>query len=213
MIENWNSTRIASILHNVNEPVINPTLRPEHFETVLDAVPEAVLTLDRGFVITSFNRAAERLTGFLRAEVIGRHCSEVFRSRACRTADNCPMELSLRLGATSSTRDLTILNRDNEEVLVHITFNALQDFEGHVIGGVETFHAVEPAAMLKVRSAPTNGLLPSGSDDLPILEASERSAILTVLDRHNWNKTAASRELGISRITLWRKMRKLRIMQ
>jgi len=42
-----------------------------------------------------------------------------------------------------------------------------------------------------------------------ILLQSERQAIQEVLERHRWNKTAASRELGVSRTTLWRKMRKL----
>jgi len=32
-----------------------------------------------------------------------------------------------------------------------------------------------------------------------------------VLQRTGWNRTVASRELGISRITLWRKMRRLGI--
>ena len=44
-----------------------------------------------------------------------------------------------------------------------------------------------------------------------ILEESERRAIQMVLERLAWNKVAASRELGVSRTTLWRKMRKLGI--
>jgi transcriptional regulator with PAS, ATPase and Fis domain len=44
-----------------------------------------------------------------------------------------------------------------------------------------------------------------------ILAASERQAIEAVLKRHEWNKVSAARELGISRTTLWRKMRKLNI--
>jgi transcriptional regulator with PAS, ATPase and Fis domain len=42
-------------------------------------------------------------------------------------------------------------------------------------------------------------------------ESSERHAIEDALRRHRYNRAAASRELGLSRTTLWRKMRKLGI--
>jgi len=44
-----------------------------------------------------------------------------------------------------------------------------------------------------------------------ILLDAERQTIEAVLRRHGWNKVAASRELGVSRTTLWRKIRKLGI--
>ncbi len=39
----------------------------------------------------------------------------------------------------------------------------------------------------------------------------ESQTILDALKRHNWNKAAAARELGIHKTTLWRKIRQLRI--
>lgn len=46
---------------------------------------------------------------------------------------------------------------------------------------------------------------------LPTLSAadpdSERAAILAALERHGWNKVKAAEALGVSRATLWRKMR------
>jgi len=41
----------------------------------------------------------------------------------------------------------------------------------------------------------------------PLLVESERRTILRTLDQHGWNKDAAARALGISRTTLWRKVR------
>jgi len=36
----------------------------------------------------------------------------------------------------------------------------------------------------------------------------ERSALLQLLARHRWRREAAARELGVSRVTLWRRMRR-----
>ena len=63
----------------------------------------------------------------------------------------------------------------------------------------------------EVARAATARRLPRAVDGRSILAASERQAIETVLDRFSGNKVATSRELGISRSTLWRKMRKLGI--
>lgn len=186
---------------------VNPTLGPEHFETVLDAVPEAVLTVDRSFVITNFNRMAERLTGFRRNEVVGKHCYEICRSPACRTTTDCPMTISLRNGAPPLTmRELFIVNRQGERTPVNITFTPLRGTDGTVVGGIEAFHA--PTTEASNGNGHGNG---DGQSNLSILEASERRAIEAVLKRLNWNRTLAAQELGISRITLWRKMRRLSI--
>jgi len=36
----------------------------------------------------------------------------------------------------------------------------------------------------------------------------ERAALLRLLERHRWRREAAARELGVSRVTLWRRMRR-----
>lgn len=43
-----------------------------HHELILDSLQEGVFTVDMSWRITSFNRAAEFITGIRRAEAIGR---------------------------------------------------------------------------------------------------------------------------------------------
>lgn len=60
------------------------------------SISDGVFTVDLEWRITSFNRAAEEITGVSRSEAIGRLCSEVFRSSLC--GDNCPLQDTLASG-------------------------------------------------------------------------------------------------------------------
>ena len=58
-------------------PMTDPT------RAILESISDGVFTVDLLWRITSFNRAAEEITGIPRQEAIGRLCSEVFRSSMC----------------------------------------------------------------------------------------------------------------------------------
>ncbi len=48
---------------------------------------------------------------------------------------------------------------------------------------------------------------PIGADDRPTLAEQERESILAMLESTNWRLTESARRLGISRTTLWRRLR------
>ncbi|HEY8515772.1 MAG TPA: sigma-54 dependent transcriptional regulator [Candidatus Binatia bacterium] len=60
----------------------------------------------------------------------------------------------------------------------------------------------EPRGVQAPTSAPAMGWC------APSAIESEREALLRLLERHRWRREAAARELGISRVTLWRRMRR-----
>jgi len=70
--------------------VLDPEGEAQFFETVLRCVADGVFTVDTQWRITSFNRAAERITGVPVERAIGKRCSEVFHSDLCEHA--CPTE-------------------------------------------------------------------------------------------------------------------------
>ncbi|MDO9067247.1 MAG: PAS domain S-box protein, partial [Deltaproteobacteria bacterium] len=53
---------------------------------ILDSIADGVFTVDPEMRITTFNRAAEEITGFSAREAVGRSCHEIFRTRVCLTA-------------------------------------------------------------------------------------------------------------------------------
>jgi PAS domain S-box-containing protein len=175
----------------------------KRLEAALDTVDDAVITIDRDFTITCFNRAAEELTGRPRGLVLGKPCYDVFRSPACRSKAKCPMMLALHTETGLSMREMTLRSIGGEEHHVRMSFTPLRNDAGTITGGVET---------LRRRNGGSDEfVVSSASKDMSPLDQAERQAIETILRRNHWNRTAASRELGISRITLWRKMRRLGI--
>lgn len=185
-------------------PPIPATLTPEQLAAVLDALGDAVFTIRSDYTITQFNRSAERLTGFARGEVIGRRCYDVFRTRHCRRG--CLMSQALHSGQELSGRQ-SMGTRQRGETDVALTAAPLRDAAGQVIGGVKVFRSAANGTAAEPDRAPP----PARGRHLPILAAYERRAIEDVLERVGGSPIAAARELGISRTTLWRKMRRLGI--
>ena len=124
-----------------------PRLSREVVDTVLDSIADGVFTVDQAFTITSFNRAAEQITGFSAEDAIGERCYNIFRAPVCQTG--CLLAESIRTGRQISGLELTILNRRNEEVPISISTAVLRDRAGKVIGGVETFRDLTAVERLR----------------------------------------------------------------
>ncbi len=104
---------------------------------ILDSVADGVFTVDRNWRITSFNMAAELITGWSREKAIGQFCSDVFHSSIC--GKNCAIAESLYTGMPVSSRSITIQDFKNNCTSVSICAAPLLDHDGNVVGGVETF--------------------------------------------------------------------------
>jgi zinc transporter ZupT len=62
-------------------------------EAILESISDGVFTVDLSQRITTFNRAAEEITGISRQEAVGQPCSEVFRSSMC--GESCALRQTL----------------------------------------------------------------------------------------------------------------------
>jgi PAS domain S-box-containing protein len=110
------------------------------FQEILNSISEGVMTIDKDWKIISWNRAAERITGFHEEEVLGKECMKVFRSVLCR--EHCPVDRALSCGRPYQDVEVAIRNKRGE--VIHLLVNAapLYDTDGHIIGGLETFRDV-----------------------------------------------------------------------
>jgi PAS domain S-box-containing protein len=114
---------------------------------ILDSVADGVFTVDRSWKITSFNQAAELITGWSRNYAIGRNCSEIFQSSIC--GRNCAIAESLYTGKAEANRSIIIKTRSGRSLSVSISAAPLVDHEGNVVGGVETFRDLSVEVSLR----------------------------------------------------------------
>jgi len=110
---------------------------PDWTDIVLDSIADGVFTVDRNFMVTSFNRAAEEITGIKREGAVGRPCCEVFRADICESC--CALKETSKTGQPVINQAVNILKADGKHAPISISTALLKDGSGNVIGGVETF--------------------------------------------------------------------------
>ena len=116
-------------------------------EVILDSIADGVFTVDGNWNITSFNRAAEQITGVTRQQAIGQKCFDVFHANICQSA--CALRETMASGRQRVDRRVNILDSRGERVPVSISTSVLRGETGEVIGGVETFRDLSAIELLR----------------------------------------------------------------
>ncbi|MDY6844668.1 MAG: sigma 54-interacting transcriptional regulator [Thermodesulfobacteriota bacterium] len=116
-------------------------------EIILDSICDGVFTVGKEGVITSFNKAAEDITGFSRDEAVGQFCFEIFRANICQT--RCALKETLETRKEIKNFPVNILNKNGKVVPISISTAILRDSHGNIIGGVETFRDLSSIEELK----------------------------------------------------------------
>ncbi len=119
----------------------------ERFEAVVHSISDGVMTVDRDWRITCFNRAAEEITGHRRADVLGRKCYDVLRSDLCKSA--CPIQYTVETGTPVAELLVYITNKKGRRVPVSVSTALYRDKQGKILGGVETFRDLRQIEALR----------------------------------------------------------------
>ena len=116
-------------------------------DIILDSLNEGVFTVGPDWRITSFNRAAERITGVPRKDALGKACFEVFHADICE--QSCALRRTLETGRPTVNSTAHIINIQGQKVPIRISAAILRDGEGNHIGGVETFQDLSQVEQLQ----------------------------------------------------------------
>ncbi len=116
---------------------------------ILESINDGVFTTDRHCRIASFNRAAERITGFSRDEAVGNYCFDIFRSDICHS--RCALLDTMEKGGSHRHVRATIITKSGKQVPISVTTNVLRDNDGNLIGAVEFFQDLSQVENLRAR--------------------------------------------------------------
>ncbi len=112
-------------------------------EILLDSLFDGVYFVDTDKKITFWNKAAERITGFSKEEVIGSRCSDNLLRHVdenghelCLTG--CPLSATIK---DSGIREANVYlhHKQGHRVPVSVRTSPVRDEDGAVIGGIEIF--------------------------------------------------------------------------
>lgn len=111
----------------------------DYLHNILYSMPVGIFAVDNDMHITSFNRAAEEITGYAEQDVIGTKCSDVLKCDLCSDYLSIPTE---QTGESFSDIETAIRTRSGEEVPVSMNGYFLKDAEGGITGSVVWFEDI-----------------------------------------------------------------------
>ena len=118
-------------------------ISPDFYATLLDNLYDGVYFVNRERQITLWNKAAERITGFTQAEVLGKRCADNLLRHVddrgnslCEGA--CPLSYTLLDGQPRSA-SVFLHHKDGHRLPVAIGVAPITDNQQKIIGAVEIF--------------------------------------------------------------------------
>jgi diguanylate cyclase (GGDEF)-like protein/PAS domain S-box-containing protein len=113
------------------------------YRTVLESLPTGVYVVDSNRRILFWNDGAERITGYLRLEAIGRRCGDNLLKHCDETntilcGTDCPLLGTMRDGHRRQT-DVFLSHKEGQRVPVRVHAVPLRNEHGSLVGAVECF--------------------------------------------------------------------------
>ena len=109
----------------------------KHYQIILDSIADGVFTVDLNWQITSFNTAAEGITGISREEAVGRPCFEVLRANVCEKGSI--LRHTVETETPVVNMPIHIVRADKKSIPISVNTTLLKNEAGRIVGGVETF--------------------------------------------------------------------------
>jgi diguanylate cyclase (GGDEF)-like protein/PAS domain S-box-containing protein len=169
-------------------------ISPDFYATLLDNLYDGVYFVNRERQITLWNKAAEKITGFTKAEVLGKRCADNLLRHVddrgnslCEGA--CPLSYTLRDGKLRSA-SVFLHHKNGHRLPVAVGIAPITDNRQNIIGAVEIFrdNSATVAALEHVKEL----------EDLTYLDGMTRIANRTYLENFIISRFNELRRLGWS---------------
>lgn len=127
----------------------------DSYNRIVDNLYDGLYLVDRDRIIQYWNKAAERISGYTAAEVVGRSCSDNILTHVDSNGNNlckgiCPLAMTIADGETREA-EVFLHHKDGHRVPVAVRVSTLTDADSNVIGGVELFTDISSLKSIELR--------------------------------------------------------------
>lgn len=130
-------------------------LEKESFEKIIENLHDGLYFVDQDRVITYWNKAAERISGFSAQEVVGRSCSDTILTHVDSEGNYlcsglCPLAATISDGKPREN-NIYLHHKEGHRIPVSVRVSQLTDANGNIIGGIELFTDISSQAANELR--------------------------------------------------------------
>lgn len=127
----------------------------DNYRLIVDSLYDGLYLVDRNRVITYWNKAAEKITGFSAEDVIGKSCADHILTHVNAEGNNlclglCPLAESISDGR-SREAEVYLHHKSGHRIPVLVRVSAIRDQSGDIVGGVELFSDISSKAANELR--------------------------------------------------------------
>lgn len=168
-------------------------LNNDSYARIIDSMHDGLYFVDTNRIITYWNKAAERISGFTAAEVVGKSCADkilthVDGSGTCLCTGLCPLAATIADGVDREA-EVYMHHKDGHRVPVLVRVSLLKDPTGKVIGGIELF--------TDISSMHANALRVQELEKLALLDNLTQLANRNYIERELQSRFAEQKRLKI----------------
>jgi diguanylate cyclase (GGDEF)-like protein/PAS domain S-box-containing protein len=153
-LDNYSLTRAVTGMFERGTNADALFVEKERAEVTLNSIGDGVLSTDIDGNVTYLNSVAECMTGWTRAEALGRPLVEVFNiiDGTTRERSDNPMSLAVRENKTVTlTANCILIRRDGYESPIEDSAAPIHDRGGNITGAVIVFHDVSVARQMSLQ--------------------------------------------------------------
>ena len=169
--------------------------RQKNLQNILDNLMEGIIAHDMQRRILFFNRAAERITGYSREEVVGRDCHQVFGSPFCGA--KCSFCAQPPSDLSHHTYTVNATTRTGETRSIEMSVTGMHDEGGNFVGVLAAFRDLTDMISLRLRLGELTSFSGIVGRDSRILDLFEQIRNLAATDYpvHITGETGTGKEL------------------
>ena len=108
------------------------SLEARHLAAIVESSDDAIVSKDLNGIVTSWNRAAERIFGYTSEEIVGRSITLIIPPEL--QGDEALILSKIRAGERIDHFQTVRLRKDGERIDVSLTVSPILDYQGRVIG-------------------------------------------------------------------------------